>query len=168
VQQSSIQSIVQALNDASVRYLIAGGLAVVAHGHVRFTVDVDLILDLDPANVKKALRALAGLGYRPRPPVPLDQFADAPTRERWIQEKGLTVFTLFSPEHDMTEVDLFVRSPFDFEAAFKSALHAEVAPNVSATFVGLQDLLSMKRKVGRPQDIADVQQLQRSVIRDDP
>ena len=161
MQQSSIRSIVQALNDASVRYLIAGGLAVVAHGHLRFTADVDLILDLDSANVQKALKALAGLGYQPRPPVPIGQFADASMRERWIKEKGLTVFTLFSPAHDMTEVDLFVHPPFDFEKAYHSAYRADAAPGVPATFVGINDLIAMKEAVGRPQDVADVVQLRR-------
>ncbi len=44
---SSVQAIIQALNEAGVRYLVVGGLAVVAHGHVRFTADVDLVLDDD-------------------------------------------------------------------------------------------------------------------------
>lgn len=128
---------------------------------MRFTADMDIVLDLDTANVVKALKALAELGYQPRPPVPLEQFADPATRERWINEKGLTVFTLFSPMHDMTEVDLFVRSPFDFEKAFKSTLRAEVAPNLSATFTGLADLIAMKERVGRPIDRDDVEQLRR-------
>jgi hypothetical protein len=45
MQRRSIEAIVQALDAANVRYLIAGGLAVVAHGHLRFTADVDLVLD---------------------------------------------------------------------------------------------------------------------------
>lgn len=69
------------------------------------------------------------------------------------------VFTLFSPMHDMTEVDLFVRAPFDFETAFKSALRADVAPNVSETFTGLADLIAMKENVGRLKDREDVEQL---------
>jgi hypothetical protein len=34
-----IETIVRALNESGVRYLIAGGLAVVAHGYVRFTAE---------------------------------------------------------------------------------------------------------------------------------
>ncbi len=40
----SVESIVQSLETAGVRYLIVGGLAVVAQGHLRFTADVDLVL----------------------------------------------------------------------------------------------------------------------------
>ncbi len=39
---ASLEAIVRALNEGSVRYLIAGGLAVNAHGYVRLTQDVDL------------------------------------------------------------------------------------------------------------------------------
>jgi hypothetical protein len=35
----SIETIVRALNDAKVQYLIVGGLAVVAHGYERLTKD---------------------------------------------------------------------------------------------------------------------------------
>ena len=113
MQKRSVEEIVKALNDASVRYLIAGGLAVVAHGHLRFTADLDLILDLDEDNARRALSALSGLGYRPRAPVALEEFANPKTRSRWIREKGLTVFSLCSPQHSTTEIDLFVESPFD-------------------------------------------------------
>ncbi len=48
----SITTLIKNLNDAAVEYLVVGGLAVVAHGYVRFTADVDLLLGLDHANVK--------------------------------------------------------------------------------------------------------------------
>ena len=38
----SIEAIIRALNDAQVKYLVVGGLAVNAHGYERFTKDVDL------------------------------------------------------------------------------------------------------------------------------
>lgn len=47
MERRSVEAIVRALNDAGVRYLIAGGVAVVAHGYVRFTADLDVILDLE-------------------------------------------------------------------------------------------------------------------------
>ena len=66
MEKHSVEAIVGALNAANVRYLVAGGLAVVAHGFVRFTADIDLIVDLEPANVTRAIAALDGLDYRPR------------------------------------------------------------------------------------------------------
>ena len=54
----SIETIVKALNDAKVKYLIVGGLAVNAHGYERLTVDVDLVIGLQPENIKHALHAL--------------------------------------------------------------------------------------------------------------
>lgn len=162
MRKQSVEEIVKALNDASVRYLIAGGLAVVAHGYLRFTADVDLILDLDQGNARRALAALAGLGYRPRAPVAIDDFADPQLRARWTAEKGLTVFSLHSTEHSATEVDLFVEAPLDFERAYNAALRLEVAENLLATFVGYDDLLALKAAAGRPQDLVDMDQLRAS------
>lgn len=44
---------------AGVRYLVAGGLAVNAHGYVRFTADIDLVIALDADNIISAFAALA-------------------------------------------------------------------------------------------------------------
>jgi hypothetical protein len=35
-----------------------------------------------------------------------------------------------------------------------------VAPDTEATFVGLDDLLRMKKTAGRPQDFSDIEQLE--------
>ena len=57
VKLASVESIVRALNDAGVRYLIAGGLAVNAHGYLRFTKDIDVVIQLIPDNVTRAFAA---------------------------------------------------------------------------------------------------------------
>jgi len=160
VEQRSIEAIVLALNTAGARYLIAGGLAVVAHGYVRFTADLDLILDLEKENANRGLRALASLGYQPRAPVKLDDFADPQKRREWVSDKGLTVFSLFSREHVATEVDLFVELPFDFDAAYAAAARLEIAPGLPATFVSYEHLVELKRQAGRPQDLDDIAKLQ--------
>ncbi|MGB5406736.1 MAG: hypothetical protein WBN08_08360 [Thiogranum sp.] len=72
----SVEQIFQALNSAGVRYLVAGGLAVNAHGYLRFTKDVDFVLQLVPDNIQRAFAALGDLGYRPNVPVTGAQFAD--------------------------------------------------------------------------------------------
>jgi len=160
VERRSVEAIVRALNDAGVRYLVAGGLAVVAHGFVRFTADVDLVLDFEAQNLHRALPALAMLGYRPRAPVELDRFAEVSERSQWVTEKGLTVFSLSSPEHVATEVDLFVESPFDFDAVYARSPRLEIAQGIAAPFVALGDLIAMKRRAGRAQDLLDIERLE--------
>ena len=159
MEKHSVDAIVGALNAANVRYLVAGGLAIVAHGYVRFTADVDLIVDLESANVTRAIAALESLGYRPRAPVAFAEFADPQKRADWAREKNLTVFSVHSQQHALTEVDLFVEPPLDFDAAYRSAIRKEVAPGVAATFIGLEDLRRLKRRAGRPQDLLDLEKL---------
>lgn len=162
MQARSIEAIVTALNRAGVRYLVVGGVAVAAHGFLRFTADIDIVLDPDTEAMRRAVGALSGLGYRPRAPVDFVDLADPRMRRAWVAEKGLTVFSLFSREHPATEVDLFVEVPFDFERAYADAARFEVAPGVTATFVGRSDLIEMKRRSGRPEDLADLEGLQAS------
>ena len=159
MERISVEAIVKALDAAGTRYLIVGGLAVAAHGYVRFTADIDIVFDPAPAALRAAIEALRGLDYRPRAPVAIEEFADPEKRARWTREKGLTVFSLFSDRHPATEIDLFGEPPFDFESAYAHAARFEMAPALQATFVGLADLLDMKRAAGRPQDRQDLEAL---------
>lgn len=160
MERRSVEAIIRALNGSDVRYLVVGGLAVVAHGHARFTGDVDLVLDLDPDNALRAVEALAALDYRPRAPVPIREFAEAARRREWIVSKGLTVFSLSSPAHPATEVDLFVEDPFDFAAVHDRSVRLEVAPGLIGTFISRPDLITMKRGAGRPLDLEDARILE--------
>ena len=53
-----------------------GGLAVNAHGVVRLTHDVDLVIQLVPESIRRAFDALLSIGYRPSVPVTAEQFSD--------------------------------------------------------------------------------------------
>lgn len=77
----SIEAIVRALNNANVRYLIVGGLAVNAHGYVRLTRAVDIVLALTRANAANALRALINIGCRLSIPATPEEFADPVVRD---------------------------------------------------------------------------------------
>ena len=149
------EEIFQELNEQNVRYVVVGGLAVVLHGHLRTTADIDLVLALDQTNVLAAVKALKTLGYRPRPPVPFEDFADKKKRAEWIAEKGLTVFSTFSSKFPGIEVDLFVEEPFDFERVFSRVVRIKLE-KTTVTVASLDDLIEMKEKVGRPVDQSDV------------
>jgi hypothetical protein len=147
-----------ALAKRKVRYVVVGGVAVVLHGVPRFTADLDLVLALDRANVLAALDALAGLAYRPRAPVPLLDFAEPALRRNWIEEKGLTVFSLWSPDHPATEIDLFVEEPFPFEEVFARATRVDLGAHY-VTVAGVADLVELKRRADRPKDREDIERL---------
>lgn len=91
--------------------------------------------------------------------MPAVQFADAAARAGWIEEKGLTIFSLSSERVAGLEVDLFVKEPFDFEQAYARAVTVALDAT-TATVVALPDLLAMKRRAGRAQDQADVEALE--------
>jgi hypothetical protein len=119
---------------------------------------LDLVVQLEPENAGRALAALETLDYRPRAPVPAQQFADSAIRESWIRDKGLTVFSLWSPRLEDLEVDLFVREPFD--AAYARAVRA-VLDTTTADVAALSDLIALKRAAGRTQGLADIEALER-------
>jgi hypothetical protein len=157
---ASFDALVRALEDAHVRYLVAGGLAVNAHGLLRFTKDVDLVVQLDPENVERAYAALGGLGYRPIVPVGASQLADRTTRETWIREKGMQVLQFWSDSHPETPVDVFVAEPFDFDREHREALVKPLG-SVDVRFVSIRALIAMKEAAGRPQDKNDVDHLRK-------
>ena len=157
----SIESVVGALNTAGVRYLIVGGLAVMAHGYQRTTVDLDLVVQLLPQNLLTALQTLGSLGYAPRIPVSAEQFADPLQRDEWLREKGMLVFQLHSDQHRSTPIDIFVYEPFDFETEYVRAVLEPLAPGIDARIIRLETLLKMKRAANRLKDLADLEALEK-------
>ena len=156
MKRSSLEAVSRALTNAEVPFLIVGGLAVVAHGYGRMTQDIDLVISLEPDSIRRAFTAFSSLGYRPRVPVTAEHFADPAQRQRWIDEKGMTVLNFHSDEHRETPVDVFVEEPFNFAEEYERALVEELSPGAVLRIVRLHTLLRLKESVGRPQDVADV------------
>lgn len=156
---TSFESVVRALNEAEVRYLFAGGAAVIAHGFLRYTKDLDLVVKLLPDNVERTFSALATLGYKPSVPVTAAQFGDAETREGWIRDKGMQVLNFWSDEHRETPVDVFVTEPFAFDDEYERALVKPLYKMIPVRFVSIPTLIEMKEKAGRAQDRVDIEHL---------
>jgi hypothetical protein len=152
---ASVEAIARALDVAGVRYLLVGGFAVIAHGYGRLTMDLDLVIELSPANIRAAFDALTPLGYRPRQPVTGAQFADPAMRKLWIETKNMKVLNLQSDQHPETTIDIFVIEPFDFEEEYSRALPFSLVPGTPMRVVCLDTLVRMKEAVGRPRDLDD-------------
>ncbi|HMV65490.1 MAG TPA: hypothetical protein PKA64_01475 [Myxococcota bacterium] len=149
--------VLTSLETAQVRFLVVGGVAVVLHGVLRMTVDLDLVIELQPDNLLPAIRALAALGFSPRLPVAATDLADAATRRAWIAERNLRVFTFWHPKSHRV-VDVFVEEPFNFDAAWSRRVDVDIHPTV-VHVAAIEDLVSMKRAAGRAKDLADIDAL---------
>ena len=148
-----------ALNGAGVRYVVVGGLAVVLHGYARLTVDVDLVIDLDEGPAARAMETLVAMGLRPRLPVDPREFAVASVRETWIRDRGMQVFSMFDPSNPMRVVDLFASHPLPFPELWSRSQEV-VLPTTTVRIASIPDLIRLKRMAGRPQDDADIEQLE--------
>lgn len=154
-----LENLFASLNAAHVRYLVVGGLAVLAHGYLRVTRDLDLVISLDGNNPRRALELFASYGYRPNIPVDLMDFADPKKRRTWQQEKGMQVYQLVSEQLMDCPVDLFVEEPFAFSDMYAKRVEYELGVGTVIPVVGLQHLRAMKQQAGRPRDLLDLEEL---------
>lgn len=156
---SVFESIFQILNTAGVRYVVVGGLATVLHGYARLTADVDLAVDLAPEEATKMIRTLVAKGFRPQVPVPPEAFADPDAREVWLRDKHMLAFSLVDQVNPMRVVDLLLKPDVPFEELL--ARSEEVVLNsTTVRIASIDDLIALKRHAGRPQDLADIEQLE--------
>ena len=151
------ESVFAGLAKQKVKYLVAGGIAVVLHGWARFTKDLDLMIDLDDAdNVLRFVSAMEKLYFRPAIPVPFASLADPSKRAQWLKEKGALVFHLYNERDPLQRIDVFLSNPVDFGKAFKRRKTLKIG-SIVIQAVSLKDLIDMKERAGRTHDLEDLE-----------
>jgi hypothetical protein len=144
---------------ARIRYVVVGGVALVLHGVVRFTADLDLLVALDPENLDAFLEAMEDLGYKSKLPLRAKAFADPQMRADWKEMRGMHVFTFYHPQRPVELVDVFIDEPIDF-AAVERDRQIFTARGVEIPAISIPHLKQLKALSGRPQDLADIQALE--------
>jgi predicted nucleotidyltransferase len=145
---SGFGRILDDLNRAGLRYVLIGGIALIRHGVVHATRDVDVILAPDPENLER-VRALIAEWPATRPdgsPVPEETVAP-----------GRTIH--LSTPHG--ELDLLAELPAPLSFA-ELAARAETrrVDGVEALICSLADLVALKRIAGRERDLIDLHDLE--------
>jgi predicted nucleotidyltransferase len=148
-----LRELIDRLVEADVRFVIVGGLAVSAWGHVRGTQDIDMVPDPDPANLERLAKALVELDGR------------VETREGRLAASAIPTFlsagdrTLVSTE--LGQVDVLQGHPQipSFEELDESAVTVELG-EIPVRVCSLEALLSMKRQSPRHLDRADLEALE--------
>jgi predicted nucleotidyltransferase len=148
-----LRELLDRLTAAEVRFVIVGGLAVNAWGHVRGTLDVDLVPDPDRGNLDRLASVLEEAGGR----VETAQGRLAASAIRTFLAAGDR--TLVATE--LGPVDVLQGLP---QIPPFSQLDAEaVAVDLGGTVVrvcSLETLLAMKRASDRPRDRDDLEALE--------
>jgi len=134
----------RALDANEVEYMIVGGIAVGAHGHVRYTKDLDVWFRGSEQNAQRLVAALTDFGLETIP-VPLAEFC---------KPRGMLVL---GAEPNCIELINFADG-VEFDACFKRRVLIPLG-GVQVSVIGLDDLRTNKRAVGRLQDLADLENL---------
>lgn len=145
-QLDDLLSICRALNEAQARYVIIGGFAIILHGYARGTMDLDLLIDPSPANVRKVKAALSKLPDNAAAEV------DDTDIERYVVVRVA----------DEVVIDLMGKAAgVDFEDVIKGVVTREI-DGVIVPYASVRDLIRTKDTV-RPKDKNDVLFLRRKL-----
>jgi hypothetical protein len=155
-----IRELVEALDRHGVRYAVVGGVAVNLHGVPRMTYDIDIVVKTDAATLGACEVALGSIGLAPRLPLRLGDLSGAAERERLEAERNLTALTFTDPSNPLREVDVLIGPSIDPDGIVDRAGVSD-AGSFRVSVAGLADLIAMKRRAGRPQDLADISHLER-------
>lgn len=142
------ERILRVLAEHSVDYVIIGGLAVQTHGHVRTTVDIDVLPRPDRTNMGRLADALNALDARILNPGSEDLKIDA---------KMLPRATLwqFTTRHGGIDVVHDAPGAPPFEELRERALPIRLG-DLRLLVASRDDLISMKRASARPVDLEDI------------
>jgi len=127
-----------------VEFLIVGGYALAAHGHPRYTKDLDVWVWIGPENAQRILVAIEEFG-----------FGDLGLTAADFQEPDVMVQLGREPQR----IDILTyASGLQFSDAYKNRVYVTIG-NVDVPFISIDDLRTNKMATGRPRDLADVADL---------
>lgn len=127
-----------------VRFMIIGGHAVSFHGYPRFTRDLDIWVERDETNSLKIVDALKDFGF--------DYEGLSP--EMFTQESSMTQM---GREPNRVDI-LHTIKGVEFSECFDRSVTAQIG-ELRVPFISKSDLIQNKIATGRPQDLADADQL---------
>ncbi len=136
---------IELLNENKVRYLVGGGYAVAFHGDPRYTKDIDVWIELSPDNDNKILDALKIFG-----------FGSWGLKTEDFLESDQIIQLGYPPNR----IDILTTlKDLKFEDCYKTKVEVEIQ-GLHIDFIDIENLKKNKRATGRPQDLADAENLE--------
>ncbi len=133
-------------NKHAVKYLVIGGYAVSVHGYPRSTKDMDVCVEMSVENAEKMIAVIKDFG-----------FESVELSESDFLSKNFITQLGYEP----LRIDIL--NDLDGVAFAEAWGNKKVViiSEVEINFIGYNELLKVKEKAGRPQDIADISMLKK-------
>ena len=147
VLNKDFREFIELLNANGVKYLIVGGYAVGFHGYPRYTKDLDVWILVSQENAEKVLKALnqfgmGSLGLQKEDFLKTDEFVQL--------------------GYPPNRIDIVMSCDgVEFESCYKSK-NQLIVEHLPIDFIDVENLKRNKKASGRPQDLADLDNLKPS------
>jgi len=148
-----ILKVCESLTKANINYAIVGGYAVALHGAVRGTVDIDLLIEWQKDQLMAFEQCMNGLGLISKLPIDAEQLFYF--KDEYIKNRNLLAWNFYHPQDLTQQVDLVINHDLG-----KSKHSEKWIGDQVINILNKKDLIAMKRKAGRPQDIEDIKSLE--------
>ena len=138
------KKLLKSLNSSGVEYLIIGGYAVIFHGYVRTTGDLDVWIRSTPENARRVVEAIQGVGYNPKGLKP----------ELFLRQGGVLRIGVEPFRFDIVnQID-----GVEFDPCYQRRVQSAVE-GIEINWINLADLKANKAATGRNKDRADLDYL---------
>ena len=132
---------IELLNKNNVRYraIVIGGYAVVYHGYVRSTNDIDIWIDIKTDNIKKLIKVLDEFGFS----------------SLNIKEADFLPNQIIQLGYPPNRIDLITTpAGIEFETCHESIEQVAI-DNTAVNIIDLKNLIKTKKASNRARDLAD-------------
>jgi len=134
------------LNKYQVKYCIVGAYAVAFWGYPRYTKDIDILVEPTKENAKRIISVIREFGIK----------TQDLTEEDFIR-KNRVIQLGYEP----VRIDILTSvEGVSFSTIWKNKVE-DFYGKEKVYFIGLKELIRIKKKVVRPQDLADLEELLR-------
>jgi predicted nucleotidyltransferase len=149
-----LERLAKEFQKSGIDYAIVGGVALALHGAPRGTIDVDLVIrhaEKDFIDIEAALKRMGFLSRIPVTAKEVFQF-----REEYIKRRNLNAWSFYNPLDPFEVIDVVLTHDLKSMKSISKKLGLS-----QIRVISLLDLIEMKQKAGRPQDLEDLKILRK-------
>lgn len=152
MMEPSFEKLLVKLADAKVRFILVGGLAVTLQGYVRFTEDVDILVERTKENIDQLLDCLGDYG---------EGFARELTPGDFDDEEGAIRIV---EETEQCQIDIFTRMSGQTYADILVSAEVFVLSGREIHYASKTSLIFWKQSSVREKDRLDAMALQKLIM----